>query len=77
MIVFKKNSLVRLTLPGYNNFSRSLSVIVPRGEWVVKGVAVLEEETGADTFEGLDEIIAWIGFGSRGEVWPLDDIASN
>ena len=68
-------SLVRLTLPGYNSFSRSLSVITPRIEFG-RGVAivvVLEEGTGTDTLGGLDGI----AFGSRGEVCSAVDNASS
>ena len=68
-------SLVRLTLPGYNSFSRSLSVITPGVEFKlmaggaeVKAVlAVPGEEIGLDSLGGLGETIACIGFGSRGE----------
>ena len=67
--------LVRLTLPGYNNFSRSLSVITPGVEFD-RGVifVVLEEGTGTDAFGGLDGMIA---FGSRSDVRSAVDNASS
>jgi hypothetical protein len=64
-------SLVRLTLPGYNNFSRSLSAVAPDAGWrltvgaetnaILAGLG--EEEIGLETFGGLDEMIACIDFG--------------
>ena len=69
-------SLVRLTLPGYNSFSRSLSVITPGVEFSGGGAAiivVLEEGTGIDTLGGLDGI----SFGSRGDVCSAVDKASS
>lgn len=68
-------SLVRLTLPGYNSFSRSLSVITPGVEFVGTEATLLELEggIGTDNLGGLDTII---GFGSRGEVCSADNASS-
>ena len=80
----KKNSLVKLTLPGYNNFSLSLSVVFEGGDptW---GVA---DDNDAFTGSGLDGLVATtssdeerlcvIGLGSNGVVaLPISVIASN
>ena len=78
------HSLVRLTLPGYNSFSRSLSVIIPGVEFGLgtRGVLVLVvlEGIGLDTLGGLDGMLACIDLGdlgSRGEVWAFADSSSN
>ena len=70
-------SLVRLTLPGYNSFSRSLSVISPKiglGRGFIIVVLVLVEGIRMDTF---GELVGGIAFGSRGEVCPSVDNASS
>lgn len=66
---------MRLTLPGYNNFSRSLPVITP--EKFGRGAAFIVVVEGGAGMDIFDERLEGNAFGSRGEVCSDVDNTSN